>query len=342
MDAIIEVLTGKVGSGKTYSAVERIYLHLLRGGIVYTNIDLAWEKVAHYAYGDGVVLDPIQYQKFTNEQVPHFYNCVQAGLPDLHTLIVVDEAQLFWNSRDYKQTSRELMTFVTQTRKVNCSILLLTQHESTIDKQFRLQIQYLWRFRDLQKWRFQALGFTYPFPHILQTCLDSVTLTEMSRRFATKDKKIFQMYESKALLVDLHLKDMYLRPQTSKVSRINRLKHYIKHHKMKAILFLALIIGCLTFAGTSIYRKFHNNGIAGVVAGEKAPPPSSQTSSSAALPQTTSNNKNEKTTFYRSTYQLRTSDSRYGVGQPFEGSFIVGFSPQGLVLADGRTVYYKN
>lgn len=66
-DTIIEVFEGRLGGGKSYSAVERVFAHFCRGGVVYTNIRLNWENVSSSGKARGLIFDPVQFQYLTNE-----------------------------------------------------------------------------------------------------------------------------------------------------------------------------------------------------------------------------------------------------------------------------------
>jgi len=224
MDAIIEIFTGRLGGGKTYSAVQRLIKLFLRGGIVYTNIKLNHDAInSYFIKKHGLQLDLNRQAVFlSNDQIGEFYKYVTAGQDDVPTMVIIDEAQLFFNSRDWAKTGREVLTFLTQTRKVQVDIILITQHQDNIDKQFRRLVQFYWSFRDMQKFRLPLLGICWPMPHILQVCIDGQDgKTMMSKHFHHKDKDIFSFYESKSLLVDLHLKTLTAedKPQLSKVSK---------------------------------------------------------------------------------------------------------------------------
>lgn len=58
-------------------------------------------------------------------------------------LLVVDEAQLLWNSRNWQDNNRmEFLQFMSQHRKFGYKIILIAQSDIMIDKQFRTLIEY--------------------------------------------------------------------------------------------------------------------------------------------------------------------------------------------------------
>lgn len=52
-------------------------------------------------------------------------------------VIVVDEASLYFNSRDYKNFPPEMYPFLVQLRKLNVSLLLIVQKVNQLDIAFR-------------------------------------------------------------------------------------------------------------------------------------------------------------------------------------------------------------
>jgi hypothetical protein len=67
---------------------------------------------------------------------------------------VLDEAHLWFNSRDWKKNDddfRETFNLATQHRKHWLDIILITQHFANIDSQFLRLTETIWRFRDLKK-----------------------------------------------------------------------------------------------------------------------------------------------------------------------------------------------
>lgn len=255
-DAIIEAFTGKLGGGKTYSAVERIFAHLLKGGVYFGNVTLNWDYVKSWAYEIGYVLDDKQYQPLTNDQIQEFYRHVIRGSDAQPVLLVIDEAHLFFNAREWSKTAKEVLTFITQTRKVSVSMIVITQHLNNLDKQFVRMIQYDWRFRDMKKWKLPALGIAWPLNQILQVCIDAQDgKTVMSRRFTSKNKRIFKCYESKALLVDLHLSDLDIKIETRKLTRKEKIINSLKRNKMPIVVLFIVMLGV---GGFSAY-KLHDS-----------------------------------------------------------------------------------
>lgn len=199
---MIEIFEGRLGGGKTYSAVERILLALSRGQTVYSNIKLYHGNIALYLEAVyGVELQPGQLNTLTYEEIPTFHKFCKWGTPDCPTLLVVDEVHIWFNARDWANAMREVLDFLTQSRKACLDIIFISQSADNIDKQFRRLIQYIWRFRDMSKFQVPALGIRWPLNQILQLGYDGQDgRTKQFQRWAFKDKKIFSCYETLSFL----------------------------------------------------------------------------------------------------------------------------------------------
>lgn len=252
-DSIVELFAGKLGGGKTYHAVQRAYDHFKRGGIVYTNIALHWENIARYAADEGIELDPAQYVPLTNDQIKVFPRHIQAGSDDVPVLVIVDEAHLYFDSRNWKTNGEEVQVFVTQTRKVSVNIIFIAQSHTSIDNRMREKAQFLWFFRDMEKFKLPALGIRWPLPQFLRVCIDAQQTSELQdRKFVFKDKRVFAMYESKALLTDLHLKAQTIKPNVKKIKR--------RTNKVKLAIYIIIISCAILIPLRIVYKKLYGNG----------------------------------------------------------------------------------
>jgi hypothetical protein len=212
---MIEVFEGKLGGGKTYSATVRIVHQLRRGGIVATNIELNREALEEYCarrYKVRLDLDR-QLYVLTEEQLFTFHSHIPLGASaDARPLIVIDEAHLWFNSRDWAQASRDVLKFLTQSRKLHVDIILISQSALNLDKQFIRMVQYVWRFRDMDRFKVPGLGIAYPTlircltlglwnpSQILVSQFDFDGRTLLDKQFIGKDPEIFSLYQTNSLL----------------------------------------------------------------------------------------------------------------------------------------------
>jgi len=201
---MIEVFEGRLGGGKSYSAVYRMICHLALGGTICTNVEIIWDAIVRFvANRFGLQLENDQYIPLLDEQVYEFHKYTPSGTPELPVLVVLDEAHLHFNARDFAQTDkkyRETLTFLTQSRKVSTDIIFISQSIFNMDKQFARLVQYVWRFRDMSKWRIPGLGIMSPFKGILAVQFDYDGKTVLQRQFVNKDKGIFGCYKTNSLL----------------------------------------------------------------------------------------------------------------------------------------------
>jgi len=208
-DTIIEIFTGNIGSGKSYSAVERIFRHFCEGGHIYTNIRIEKEPTLLAAEATGIEIQfDEQYHYLTNEQIADFPRHIAAGTAEKHVLVVIDEAHLYFNSRDWNKTSRSITALLSQTRKHRCYIIAVVQHEHNLDSQFRRLAQYIWFFVDLSKIYFPGLQIQMTWLKMTQgICFDAQN-TKIRHKVInfTRRQMIYDMYASTALLVETDVK----------------------------------------------------------------------------------------------------------------------------------------
>lgn len=228
---MIEIFTGRLGGGKTYYAVMRIRDALAEGRTVATNIELNVERLfAHLAedYCVEVPRENLILYNDSREMARSLPSCVPCGTQVLPNLIVLDEAHLFFNARDWKTTHdgmRSVLEFLTQSRKAAIDCIFITQHQNNLDAQFVRLAQYVWSMRDLSRMRIEQIGVAYPFNQILASCFDYDGKTLIERRFLWKDKTVFGLFTSEALLTEIALKRTLGRPPVRwKVSRKRKLE----------------------------------------------------------------------------------------------------------------------
>jgi hypothetical protein len=113
---ILSLVIGKKGSGKTLFAVNYIKKTLRKEQSVYTNFPVV----------GCFMLSADWYSKKFPE----------------NSLIVIDEAQLLYNSRNWSKSSKdgsgdEILRFTTMIRHYKVELLIITQQPSRVDNQFR-------------------------------------------------------------------------------------------------------------------------------------------------------------------------------------------------------------
>jgi hypothetical protein len=251
---MIELYEGRLGGGKTYSAAVRMLDHVRRGGIVCTNIELIWPAFKDYIRNSyGLEAEDDQFISLREEQVGLFHRFTPSGTAELPVLVVIDEAHLTFNARDFAQTDklyRETLTFLTQSRKVNTDIIFIAQSVLNMDKQFMRLVQFIWRFRDLAKWKIPGLGIPYPLKQILAVQFDYDGKTVLQRSFVSKDKRIFGLYNTNSLIREF--------PRLGNVNTKRKLQKTTSGKQMKFLIPIGIVIGLIS--AYLLYSKISNIG----------------------------------------------------------------------------------
>jgi len=159
---------GALGSGKTSWAFEEGLCHLLKGGTVAHNIDCDSkpeykEKIRRWMADDhGLEFDPSRLVALTDGT--EVWKGAVTGSDDLPAMLIIDEAHVEHNARDWDKSSAAQLLFNTMARKLNIHIIYITQDINNVDKQFRRMAQRIEYCRNLG--HHKLLGFL-PFPFSL-------------------------------------------------------------------------------------------------------------------------------------------------------------------------------
>lgn len=296
---MIEIFAGRLGGGKTYSAVRRAVDHLAGGHILFTNIELNLPAIAEYFANKYKLSDPTpNVHLLAEETISELHTSIPRGSAESKILVIIDEAHLWLNAREWSTNSKMLMRWLTQSRKFDCDVIFIVQHENNLDKQIVRLVQYIWKFRDMQKFRIEALGIGWPLPQFCQNQFDQDGRTLLRRRFIPKDKKIYGLYNTNAIL----------RPVEINLAKLERVGVKAFKNKKNMKLIWILLALCLGWVAWSYWGR----------------------SSSPSSPAVTYSNpgrthRNERASAYFSdTQELITTQGRYKLGDE---------------TADGRVVY---
>lgn len=194
--AMITIISGKVGGGKTYFATLAILEHLLKGGVVVTNINLIRSECFKWGLRRGRVFRRSQIRIVDLNKNPDVHALIPFGTPDLPVLVALDEIHLFFNSRDWKATSthhRDLLSFVSQSRKAGVDLLFIAQSSDTIDSQFREQAEISFFCTNLGK-------FTGIRSLAMRAQLDRMSGEVLGFKIFWLDSQIFRCYSTLSFL----------------------------------------------------------------------------------------------------------------------------------------------
>jgi len=131
------LIVGSVGAGKTYNAVAQIAKNKDKGyQNVYANMDMMHDKLLIHKW-----LDPAELKDA---------NC---------GYVLVDEADMWFNSRNYAQLDETFRNLLKEHRKHHLRIIYTTQHLSMIDKIMRIFLDEVWL---VKKVSFPIIGWIWP------------------------------------------------------------------------------------------------------------------------------------------------------------------------------------
>lgn len=148
---MIRLYSGTPGSGKSLHNAKDVINRSRFGKPVIGNFpcDLSKYPKANYTYVPNYELTPAYLMNYSREYFK--------GKPikEGKILLVIDECQLMFNSRDWQQKGRnEWLSFFTQHRKYGFDVTLIAQFDRMIDKQLRGVIEYEYVHRKLSNYGF--------------------------------------------------------------------------------------------------------------------------------------------------------------------------------------------
>lgn len=139
---MIKLYSGTPGSGKSLHLAEMVYNRIKYGKSVIGNFVINIDKIKSknkgtYLYLDNQLLSPkklIDYaMSYWGEKKPR----------EGELLIILDESQMLFNSRDWSQKNRgDWLSFFSLHRHFGYDIILVAQFDRMLDRQIRYLIEY--------------------------------------------------------------------------------------------------------------------------------------------------------------------------------------------------------
>lgn len=152
---MIYAFTGKTGSGKTYNMVRLAYREWLRGTDIYSNTWLNFEKYGGPAgkHVNNWLSKSLKFIKPT--YVPKkrgkitYFNDISELIEVNDGLILIDEAQVLFNARNWEALPHEFQYKLQQHRKHRLDLYCTTQNMGTIDITYRRLVQMWFHHYDI-------------------------------------------------------------------------------------------------------------------------------------------------------------------------------------------------
>lgn len=141
---MITLYSGTPGSGKSLHLASRLYNRLKhRKFPIIGNFRIDTKNIKNakgeYIYIDNINLTPKMLIDYSTQYQEKIGRTIKEG----EILLVIDECQIMFNSRDWGQKNRgEWCSFFTQHRKLGYEIILIAQFDRMLDRQIRSLIEY--------------------------------------------------------------------------------------------------------------------------------------------------------------------------------------------------------
>lgn len=196
---MLEFVEGKVGSGKSYWSVRRMVAMMAAKRYIVTNIDLKEEGIMRVLRDKwGIKYKSLPYKFLTDDDMLNVYDHVPyGGGKESVSYVVLDEAQNFYNARDWSKLPKQLTRWLSQSRKFGADLVIITQHANNVDTQFRRQGEYFYKLRNLSKMQFPLIG---SIPRLMVIKGDQKAGLTHGYKLEKFDDWVFDCYESTAFL----------------------------------------------------------------------------------------------------------------------------------------------
>jgi zona occludens toxin (predicted ATPase) len=199
------LITGKPGSGKSLSLVKRWLLRNIakidtpNERLIYTNIaglsNLFLSLAVNKQYGNpDKILTPDMVEKIFVKVPPptdKTYNQVIMTMPS-YALLIVDEAQKYWNNRAYASTAnQEILAYFQEHRRRGHDVILATQHFEQVDIGIRRLCEAHYRLERMKK-----IGFASAIKVLIYEQGETIECKHDGRETWRIDKSVFRCYKS--------------------------------------------------------------------------------------------------------------------------------------------------
>ena len=147
----VYLYSGTVGSGKSLLATYHIWDCLFSRKNVIANFPINTDyakrrKIGQFFYKPSQEITPAFLVRFSLQNHVH----TGSKRKKMQTLLVIDEAELLFNSREWgKQDRLSWIFFFSHSRKLNYDVILIAQNDKMLDRQVRAQCEKEYRCRSL-------------------------------------------------------------------------------------------------------------------------------------------------------------------------------------------------
>lgn len=196
---MISLYSGTPGSGKS--------LHL--ASIIRSRLSHSWGYViGNFEINKKFVKNPDAYVYLENSELlpttianlaRNYWSSRGVPIREGRILLVIDECQILFNSRNWMKTSRSgWIEFFTQHRKYGIDVILVAQYDQMVDKQIRALIEYQYIHRKVSNFGFVGKLMSLFFFGRLHVCvLVWYPIKErISSEFFVARRSLFRLYDT--------------------------------------------------------------------------------------------------------------------------------------------------
>lgn len=353
---MIQTIEGRIGGGKTYTAMGWIINHLCHGGVVASNINIQLDSFKdQYGMKKGlrsVLKDQFNYI-LQDQQIIHlsdtktvdyvtkkgvyrlpeivmFYKLVPRGTPKQPVLVVLDEAHIHFPQDGYKSIPKEVLHFLTLSRHACVDVVFISQHIKNMWCQMLRLAQFRWMCRDMKKYGFPwgPFNIPWPFPHFLMVKNDYDGKSILGRKFEWHRTYLYETYKSPELAASF---------ESMEVAASVEVKKQGLTMKQKIVLYLSgLLSGAALVAVPACVHNDPSGSVPVTAIESKNPSPGLVAASVDPV------GSDQKDIEYFKAYfccgddvRLTTSRTVYRVGDFYDGKRIVFINASSVSLEDG-------
>ncbi|MCL2051210.1 MAG: zonular occludens toxin domain-containing protein [Lachnospiraceae bacterium] len=202
---MIKLYTGTPGSGKSLHLADVLYWRIKNHkGLVICNFEMNLANIkARRLKSEFIFLDNDQLTPNRLEQMAYDYESkIGRRAKEGELLLVIDECQLMFNSRDWQRGDRGgWLKFFTQHRKFGYDIILVAQFDRMIDRQIRSLIEYEWVHRKVSNYGIAGKLIGLVFLGSLFVCIKVwyPMKEKVGSEFFVGKKRYFNMYDTRKM-----------------------------------------------------------------------------------------------------------------------------------------------
>ena len=199
---MINLYSGTPGSGKSLHVADIMYrwMHQFKSPVI-ANFPFKAKACKPRGFGSYLYVNN---SDITPEFLIYFsekYKSIRGWqvVPEEHILLVIDEAQLLFNAREWQKSNRaSWISFFTQHRKLGYRIILIAQFDRMLDRQIRSVLEYEYLHRKVKNIGLGGKVLSILSGGGLHICVKIYKpLNEkVGREFFKANKRLYSLYDS--------------------------------------------------------------------------------------------------------------------------------------------------